>query len=411
MKPSVVSGLALWSLAWTGWADDIDTVLERNMRVYSHAPASQRLAAEPTANGQAEMMVYDSLGRMRSRQRVALGATPPPPNVGDKAPPDSAPPLTEYPRNPTPPKPKYEIGYSLVSGYREDRLNWNIAASSHPPYYHGNPNVLSELKWENINIAQIGGKAEITSPNGWHFQGKVGYGFVSAGENQDSDYAGNGRSHEFSRSNNAANEGHTLDASIGAGYRFAWRDEDGKALLSAIPVAGYSYHEQNLAMRKGMQTVSNPSDFWCRYPSDTPCAGPRLGPFFGLDSRYSTQWHGPWLGLKAAALPFDWLDVYGQFEYHWANYYAKANWNLRQDFAHPYSFKHYADGQGLMAEAGLRFRLALAWALELNAFYTAMQTDSGTDTTYFRNGLALSTRLNKAQWDSWGANAGIRYKF
>jgi hypothetical protein len=314
-------------------------------------------------------------------------------------------------RKPPPPKPRYEFDYAITSGYREDRLNFNIAGSSSPPYYYGNPNVLSELKWENVNIAQIGGKADITSPRGWHFQGKVNYGFVTGGKNQDSDYAGNDRTDEFSRSNNAVKNGHTLDASVGTGYQFALRDDEGHVQASATPLVGYSYHEQNFSANNGYQTLSNPSAFWCSAGETPPCNGPSLGPFYGLDSRYSTQWYGPWLGLRATAVPLDWLSFFGQFEYHWADFYSKANWNLRADLAHPYSFKHYANGDGFIADAGLKLKFELAWALELSAFYASMETGSGRDTTYFYNGLALSTRLNRVQWESFGANAGLHYQF
>ena len=387
----IIQALLVWPCL--AGADDIDALLQRNMRVYAHVPsatASQglRTASEPPAINQAEMVVYDNRGRTRSRQRVALGPIPPPPSSSS-----DEKPLTEYPRKPGPPKPKYEIDYTFSSGYREDRLNWNIAASNLPPYYYGHPNVLSELKWENINVAQIGGKAEITSPGGWHFQGKVDYGFVTGGENQDSDYLGNNRTAEFSRSNNAADSGHMLDVSMGAGYRFALRDDEASVRVSATPMAGYSYHEQNLTASKLVQTI------------------PPLGYHPGLDSRYSTQWHGPWLGLQATALPFDWLDLFGQFEYHWANYYGKANWNLRADFQHPISFRHDANGEGIMTNAGMRFRLTPAWALELSAFYTTMQTDQGLDTTYFSSGTVGTTRLNRVQWDSWGGNAGVRYRY
>jgi hypothetical protein len=45
------------------------------------------------------------------------------------------------------------------------------------------------------------------------------------------------------RSNNGANGGHVLDASIGAGYPFAKRDKEGKIQLGVAPLLGYSYSE------------------------------------------------------------------------------------------------------------------------------------------------------------------------
>jgi hypothetical protein len=387
-------------LAWPvlAGADGLDEQLARNMRVYSHGPAQARLAGQGLASGQAvgtqaHMVVFDRTGRASSPQRVALGPLPPPRQDA------AGQPMTDYPRQPQPAKPSWELDYALNSGFREDNLNWNIAAGSNPPYHPGRPNVLSELKWTDIMSAQIGGKAEITSPGGWHFQGKVDYGFITSGNNQDSDYFANDRTGEFSRSNNSANAGNMLDASIGAGYRFARRDRQGNVIVGATPLVGYAYSEQNLVISNGVQTV------------ETPGFTPPLGPFPGLDSHYGTQWHGPWLGFKVNAQPVDWMGLFAQYEYHWANYYGKGGWNLRSDLAQPYSFKHHASGGGSRVAAGLKFKLTPAWAFDLNANYADMTTDAGTDTTYFYDGSNLSTRLNKVQWISWGVNVGVRYRF
>ena len=400
---------ALFSWSLLAVADTLDQQLERNMRVFNRAPSqskhySQTLAPESGVGTQAQMVVFDRLGRAHQPQRVALGPLPPPQTAAES-------PLTEYPRHPRPAKPTWEFDYTMASGYREDRLNWNIAANISPPYGYLRPNILSELTWNNLKSAQLGGRTEITSPGGWHFQGNVNYGWITSGNNQDSDYDFNNRILEFSRSNNAANSGHVLDASIGTGYRFAKRDKQGKVLVGAAPLVGYSYSEQYLTMTNGVQTVAQPSPFWCISISDTECTPPPLGPFYGLNSRYSTQWHGPWLGFKLNGQPLDWLEIFTQYEYHWANYYAKANWNLRSSFQQPVSFQHNADGDGMRIMAGLRFLLTPAWAFNLDANYSTMNTNSGTDTTHFADGISTTTRLNHVQWQSYSVNAGLRFRY
>jgi hypothetical protein len=403
----VIQALLAWPLL--AEADDIDQQLERNMRVFSHAPSQpgvsgQSLAPEPGRGTQAQMVVFDRMGRARAPQRVALGPLPPPQNSAEK-------PLTEYPRSPQPPKPSWELDYTATSGYREDRLNWNIAAGKSPPYGYLKPNIISELTWNNLKIAQLTGKAEITSPGGWHFQGNVNYGWITNGNNQDSDYDFNNRVMEFSRSYAQSNSGHVLDASVGAGYRFTKRDKEGKIQVGVAPLLGYSYSEQYLTMTHGVQTIAQPSPSWCDPVYNPNCTPPSLGSFYGLDSRYTTQWHGPWLGFKLNAQPLDWMEMFTQYEYHWANYYAKANWSLRPDFQHPVSFKHNAWGDGMKIGAGIRFMLTPAWAFDLNANYSTMTTDPGTSTFYNANGSVAESRLNRVQWDYWDANAGIRYRF
>lgn len=391
----------------TSFADELDQQLERNMRVYSQSQtmvtSSNRGRSTEQNSSQAEMVVYDPNGQPQSRQRVALGALPPPPQPGDK-------PLSDYPRTKPAEKSKYEIDYSFTGGYREDSLNWNIAAPLGKPYF-GHPNVLSELQWKNITSAQLNAKTEVTSPDGWHVQANVGYGIITGGTQQDSDYDGDFKTREFSRSNNSADSGHMLDASIGGGYRFAQKDENGRVLYSATPLVGYAYNEQYLTATNLIQTIARPSRSWCDPVYNPSCTPPSLGPYYGLDSRYTTEWYGPWLGFKSTASPLDWMDIFGQFEYHWVDYYGRANWNLRPDFQHPLSFKHSSTGDGVMTSAGMRFWLDPHWAVELNGNYTSMITDPGQDTTYFSNGSVGTTRLNRANWNSWGANAGVRYRY
>lgn len=215
----------------------------------------------------------------------------------------------------------YQADAFFHTAYRQDNLDWNIAAPG------GSPNVLSELQWENLHIAQLKGDFSLVSPSGWQLQGRAGYGWILEGENQDSDYWGDDRTLEFSRSNNQADRGHVFDASLGFGYRLGLGGESGKPRLGLTPLAGYSYHEQSLRMHDFHQTVS---EFGFPVPVGTTSDE--------LNSRYETQWHGPWLGLGLRASLWERIDLFGEVVHHWADYHAQANWNLRDDFEHPKSF-------------------------------------------------------------------------
>ena len=288
----------------------------------------------------------------------------------------------------------YQADAFLHAGYRQDELNWNIAAPS------GSPNVLSELKWEKLHIAQLKGDFNLVSPAGWQLQGRAGYGWILEGENQDSDYLGDGRTLEFSRSNNQSDRGHVFDASLGFGYRLGLGGESGKPWVGLTPLAGYSYHEQSLRMHDFRQTVS---EFGFPVPVGTTSDD--------LNSRYETQWRGPWLGLGLQASVWERIDLFGEVAHHWADYHAQANWNLRDDFEHPKSFVHDADGIGVTAQAGVRYRTATGWAVQVVADYQRWQTEPGKSKFYLSSGGTPSEPLNEVNWESFGVGLGVGYSF
>jgi hypothetical protein len=274
-----------------------------------------------------------------------------------------------------------EVGY----GYRQDSLDWNIAGD----LQGNNPNVLSELTWEDLLIHEIHIGLRVDLKRSIFLKGSINYGVIVDGENQDSDFAADNREMEFSRSNNDADQGSTLDGLFGVGYRFQLFSKS----LSIIPLAGYSYHRQHLTMTDGYQTIT-----WV--------GGPSLGAFEGLDSTYEAEWRGPWIGLDVtletenftkAILP---MSFYFGWEYHWADYYAEADWNLRDDFMHPKSFEHEADGTGIVSNLGVRLHLNPRWSVTLGYETEEWSTEEGVDRVFLTNGTVVTTRLNEVNWHS-----------
>ena len=287
---------------------------------------------------------------------------------------------------------EFKTDLELSAGYRLDDLDWNIAGNTQG----GSPNVLSEYTWTDVETFQARGGMRILMNDAWCLRASFAYGWTFDGENQDSDFAGNDRSQEFSRSNNSADDGSTLDGSIGVGYqfkagRFRW-----------IPMAGYSYSEQNLTLRDGFQTISVP------VAGATP---PPLGPIAGLDSSYDTTWKGPWIGFDLFFQARDKLVFFGTFEFHWAGYEAEANLNLRNDLAHPKSFEQEADGKGWTIIAGASYALKGPWSLALSATYQRWTTDAGIDRAFYANGRIVETRLNQVNWDSFSMMLSLTYQF
>ncbi len=285
-----------------------------------------------------------------------------------------------------------ETEFTLSAGYRVDDLDWNIAGDING----NNPNVLSELTWDDVEIYQLKFQGSVVWPNIIAFRGYASYGWIFDGDNQDSDYLGDNRTFEFSRSNNSTDDDDVLDASLAIGYPFRF----GQAVIGTLtPLLGYSYHEQNLKITDGNQTI------------------PNTGPFPGLDSSYDTEWYGPWIGFdlrfkaKEITTFAHRFETYFTYEYHWADYNAKANWNLRDDFAHPKSFEHDADGNGWKIGAGFNLWFHRNWALNFNYDYQDWSTDSGNDKVFFADGSTAKTKLNEVNWTSYALSLGVSLRF
>ena len=278
---------------------------------------------------------------------------------------------------------------SVSAGQRKDDLNWSIAGNS--------VNVLSELKWEDLAITQLQVAGEFHLKNDRRLRARLGYGVINSGANQDSDYQGNNRTQEFSRSNNKAG-GDVLDASIGIGKKLRLRDLSAGKSFYVTPFVGLSLHRQNLTMTDGFQTISSVST-------------PPLGPFPGLASSYDAQWMGPWLGAEARVDTEQGWSLTVNAEYHLVEYSAKANWNLRTDpvtgFAHPVSFRHTATGEGIVLSLGASYPVANKWKINFTMEQHKWTTRAGSDKIYFADGTVGYARLNAVNWDSTAYNFGI----
>ncbi|HLC18262.1 MAG TPA: TonB-dependent receptor [Thermodesulfobacteriota bacterium] len=283
-------------------------------------------------------------------------------------------------------EPPLSAEFSIDAGYRRDNLDWNIAGTSAGT----GPNVLSELAWKDLEILELKAATRVNLLRYVHIRGSVDRGLIFSGENQDSDYLGNFRTLEFSRSNNSSDDGAVWDASAGVGLRAELSFDSGT--LAIMPLVGWSYHRQDLTITDGFQTI------------------PATGAFSGLDSTYEARWKGPWYGADISFTQKD-LTLRGTFEYHAASYRALADWNLRSDFAHPVSFEHTADGSGYLVALLIDYAVTERWSVRGGVDYQDWQTDYGVDRTFFSDGSTSDTRLNEVNWDSLSATLGLGCRF
>ncbi|OZG74179.1 hypothetical protein BTA51_03945 [Hahella sp. CCB-MM4] len=278
-------------------------------------------------------------------------------------------------------------------GYGSGQLDWNIADSD------GHPNVLSELIFnaDDVVILELGGRLFIDSGPLKHVFGEMrGWaGMIEDGTSEDRDWNSDNREdlYSFSRSELY---GHKLKKfSLALGYRLPLND-----MLTLSPMVGYAYSSQSMQVRNGFQLVS-----------ESPSTAD-LGPFDDLDSSYNAEWWSFWVGGEVVFSFAEQHDILLRVELHAADYEAKANWNLRNDLAHPVSFRHDMDDQkGYLI--GIRYRYPIYQSLSITAGieYEKLEGDDGTDTIFLSDSTTIVSPLNEVNWELTRFNVGANYRF
>lgn len=272
----------------------------------------------------------------------------------------------------------------LSSGLRRDNFRFNIAGNESGT----NPNILSELNWKHMDIYELRASGEFLTRQSIVIKTDVNYGWILGGDMRDSDYNGDNRTLEFSRSDNQIGGDYMLDASLGLGYRLKVSNR-----LSIVPLVGYAYDRQNLVEDSGSQTI------------------PANGPFQGLHSRYDAEWKGFWTGAEVSYRLSKRWNFFTEWQYHWADYQAFDNHNLRTDLEHPKSFEHEANGNGIVGKIGVSYAYSAHWTADLTLDYENWQALNGLDTTFAADGSILHNRFNEADWDSTAVRLGLTYHF
>ncbi|MBZ5639799.1 MAG: hypothetical protein LAO51_13720 [Acidobacteriia bacterium] len=266
-------------------------------------------------------------------------------------------------------------------------------------------NVLSELTWSNLRILAIGARGEFVLRRHLVLMADLTVGRIESGDNRDSDYAGSDRTLLYSRSNNDGGGDGLFEGEFDAGYRLDLRQRAFGRSISVIPFFGYAYRRTKFRMTDGNQTVSRPD---LVSPPDAP---PPVGPFPGLDSTYDARWQGPAIGVEARWAVGERHDLSLRLVYRLEAYRATANWNLRDDFAHPTSFHQETTGGGLTVTGRFgvmnRPRTKISVALE----YVDWTGSGGTDTTYLATGEIEVGPLNSVNWSALTFSVGAEFGF
>lgn len=249
----------------------------------------------------------------------------------------------------------------LGTGYRVDHFNWSIEGPN------GNPDVLSELKWKNLQIAEVEGKAIFSLFGFGELRGNANYGKILSGKNTDEDYLQSGKEQLYSKSKNRAGKGEVFDLSLSLGTpKFSLT-----SCFYVVPTVGYAWMEQHLHLYDGVQTVD--------------ALFGQIGPINGLDSTYKTQWKTGFIGVDAFLTPTCNTRVFASVEFHSGRYDAKGHWNLRDDFIGDFTHQGNARGFSFTMQGDYAFFQESLPGVSLGLLFNlkSFRVTSGKDRTHF----------------------------
>ena len=282
--------------------------------------------------------------------------------------------------------------FSLNHGTKYEEFYWTISGNP-------TPNILSELEWRDMELQHTQLSLAASQAN-FITRFEFDYGSINSGENQDSDYSGNNRTQEWSRSL-ADVSGETIGINLLMGYEFPLTPTD-RFLLT--PMFGFYKYEQRLGMLNGTKVING-------FDTNSNSSITSDIPLVGLDSSYDTNWNTKWLGAEFTWNLHDRISLVFQHEYHFdIDFSATANWNLRSNLEHPVSFTHDADeGEGHRISFSVHYQILPS--MKINAFYDYYQIEvtDGLDRTYFSDNTEGTTRLNIAETESSSFRIGLSW--
>ena len=284
----------------------------------------------------------------------------------------------------------------IISPYVEhakSELVWDIAAG---PSEYFSPNILSELHYNDVKHTGLGIHLAQLKPiaNNLAFYGELRYSDtnISSGRSQDSDYLANNREAEFSRSYADIKNNGNNNFSISLGLKKRWFDVSGHYFTAMI---GYQNTKFDLTATNGVQAIPDELN----------------GEVFpGLESTYNSDFNSLYFSLSTEHV-FQWGTVGLRLDRYDIDFEAVADWNLREDLAHPKSFLHSGNGKGDSFTLEYSYQLNINWDTFLNFKRLRYKIKNGYDQTFFADGASYVTTLNRLSYESDQFNFGIRYIF
>jgi len=264
-------------------------------------------------------------------------------------------------------------------GFQHTNFDWSIAGNSSG----ANPNILSEVIWQDLKGMQYGLDIE------YEFMPKLGlkaiaqYSNVGKGMVTDTDYADDNRQRPFYEDRLNANKGNVFSLGLQANYEI-WHFEN----LSLNPILGISYLHQRFYLLES-ETNPNSSGLNSTYTISNK----------GWDFGAAVGYHRKIFSLSATIL--------GGFY----TYAATASWNLIPSFVQPVSFTQDANSFRLQAIFNLSIPVTDKMRVELDYRVNQLNTQKGVDRTFYTNAPGEETQFNGASLKNNSLQLGLNFCF
>ena len=275
----------------------------------------------------------------------------------------------------------------------DSELVWDIASSASATT---TPNVLSELSFRDIRslgyVINLGYMNRFDNNIAFVLEAEYADSRIQSGRTQDSDYASDNRTDEFSRSFSDIESDSINYFSLATGIKTRWLNTKGHYLSFLI---GYKKHNVDITMTNGVVEIPE-ADEGSLIP--------------GLNSTYNSEFRSIFAGLSTEHV-FSWGTVGFRYDLYYTYLKAEADWNLRTDFAHPVSFEQVGDGKGYAATLGYTYNHNRNWDYSIDYVVTKYHIQDGYDQTYFSDTTSFIVKLNNSEYKQEAIRIGVSYNF
>lgn len=275
----------------------------------------------------------------------------------------------------------------------DSELVWDIASSASATT---TPNVLSELSFRDIRslgyVINLGYMNRFDNNIAFVLEAEYADSRIRSGRAQDSDYASDNRTDEFSRSFSDIESDSINYFSLATGIKTRWLNTKGHYLSFLI---GYKKHNVDITMTNGVVEIPE-ADAGSLIP--------------GLNSTYNSEFRSIFAGLSTEHV-FSWGTIGFRYDLYYTDLKAEADWNLRTDFAHPVSFEQVGDGKGYAATLGYTYNHNRNWDYSIDYVVTKYHIQDGYDQTYFSDTTSFIVKLNNSEYKQEAIRIGVSYNF
>lgn len=275
----------------------------------------------------------------------------------------------------------------------DSELVWDIASSASATT---TPNVLSELSFRDIRslgyVINLGYMNRFDNNIAFVLEAEYADSRIRSGRAQDSDYASDNRTDEFSRSFSDIESDSINYFSLATGIKTRWLNTKGHYLSFLI---GYKKHNVDITMTNGVVEIPE-ADAGSLIP--------------GLNSTYNSEFRSIFAGLSTEHV-FSWGTIGFRYDLYYTDLKAEADWNLRTDFAHPVSFEQVGNGKGYAATLGYTYNHNRNWDYSIDYAVTKYHIQDGYDQTYFSDTTSFIVKLNNSEYKQEAIRIGVSYNF